>query len=75
MSFRWVCRTKLSLMFLWFPIRGRPGTKFRRGRDQVVSAGAGINRDFELLPGLGPGPGLSKIGRGRDFYVILNQNN
>ena len=49
--------------------RDRPGTKFSRGRgrDQVESAGAGINRDFEMLPR--PGPGLAKICRGRDFLI------
>jgi len=51
--------------------RDRPGTKFSRGRgrDQVESAGAGINRDFEMLPR--PGPGLAKICRGRDFFNLI----
>ena len=46
-------------------VRGRPGTKFGRGRDQVKSAGAGTNRDFGILKRPGPGPGLAKICRGR----------
>ena len=55
--------------------RGRPGTKFGRGRgrDQVKSAGAGTNRDFGILKRPGPGPGLAKIcrGRGRDFFNLI----
>ena len=52
-------------------VRDRSRTKFSRGRDQVESAGAGINRDFEMLPR--PGPGLAKIcrGRGRDFFNLI----
>ena len=53
--------------------RDRPGTKFSRGRgrDQVESAG--INRDFEMLPRPGPGPGLAKIcrDRGWDFFNLI----
>ena len=56
-------------------LRHRPGTKFSRGRgrDQVESAGAGINRDFEMLPGPGPRPGLATMcrGRGRDFFTLI----
>ena len=56
-------------------IRDRTGTKLSRGRDQVESAGAGINRDFEMLPRPGPGPGLAKICRGRcrgrDFLILI----
>ena len=53
-------------------ISGRPGTEFRRGRDWKNLTGAGINRDFRILPG--PGPGLSEFGRGRgrDFYQNIS---
>ena len=52
-------------------IRDRPGTKFSRGRDQVESAGARINRDFEMLPRLGPGLAKICLGRGQDFFNII----
>ena len=43
-------------------------TKFGRGQDQVKSAGAGTNRDFEILTR--PGPGLAGTCRAGIFSDI-----